>query len=62
MYSSQLSSEMNRCRGELSSMEQELQRLRKDASMKSSQLSCMEETLQQTQGLLEKKNDAGKTH
>lgn len=43
-------------------MEQELQRLRKDASMKSSQLSCMEETLQQTQGLLEKKNDAGKTH
>nr|XP_046216274.1 uncharacterized protein LOC124042039 isoform X3 [Oncorhynchus gorbuscha] len=55
--SSQLSSEINTCRGELSSMEQELQRLRRDTSMNSSQLSYVEETLQKTQGLLEEKND-----
>lgn len=61
VYSSQLSSEINTCRGELSSMEQELQRLRRDTSMNSSQLSYAEETLQKTQGLLEEKNDAGRT-
>ncbi|XP_041752884.1 coiled-coil domain-containing protein 18 [Coregonus clupeaformis] len=38
-------------------MEQELQRLRRDASMKSSQLSRVEEIVQKTQGLLEEKND-----
>ncbi|XP_029582029.1 coiled-coil domain-containing protein 18-like isoform X2 [Salmo trutta] len=54
----QLSSEINTCRGELSSMEQELQRLRRDTSMNSSQLSYAEETLQKTQGLLEEKTDA----
>lgn len=42
-------------------MEQELQRLRRDTSMNSSQLSYAEETLQKTQGLLEEKNDAGRT-
>ncbi|XP_028974833.2 coiled-coil domain-containing protein 18 isoform X1 [Esox lucius] len=54
----QLSSEMSKCRGELLAMEQELQRLRREASIKSSQISQMEETLQKTQGLLEKKNNA----
>ncbi|KAJ8011364.1 hypothetical protein DPEC_G00057380 [Dallia pectoralis] len=54
----QLSSEMSKCRGELLAMEQDLQRLRSDASIKSSQISQIEETLQKTQGLLEKKNDA----
>ncbi|XP_029582031.1 coiled-coil domain-containing protein 18-like isoform X4 [Salmo trutta] len=39
-------------------MEQELQRLRRDTSMNSSQLSYAEETLQKTQGLLEEKTDA----
>ncbi|XP_055738820.1 cytoskeletal protein Sojo-like [Salvelinus fontinalis] len=39
-------------------MEQELQRLRRDTIMNSSQLSYVEETLQKTQGLLEEKNDA----
>ncbi|XP_064848409.1 uncharacterized protein LOC135558497 [Oncorhynchus masou masou] len=53
----QLSYEINTCRGELSSMEQELQRLRRDTSMNSSQLSYVEETLRKTQGLLEEKND-----
>ncbi|KAI4894106.1 hypothetical protein NFI96_020168, partial [Prochilodus magdalenae] len=53
----QLSSEMNTCRGELSEMEQELLRLRRDSNAKSSQLVQMEETLQETKGLLDKKSE-----
>ncbi|XP_035384414.1 coiled-coil domain-containing protein 18 isoform X2 [Electrophorus electricus] len=53
----QLSSEMNQCREELSSMEQELLLLRRDSTAKASQLSQMEETLQETKGLLDKKSE-----
>ncbi|KAK1790718.1 hypothetical protein P4O66_014572, partial [Electrophorus voltai] len=53
----QLSSEMNQCREGLSSMEQELLLLRRDSTAKASQLSQMEETLQETKGLLDKKSE-----
>uniref|UniRef100_A0A3B1JAK3 Coiled-coil domain containing 18 n=1 Tax=Astyanax mexicanus TaxID=7994 RepID=A0A3B1JAK3_ASTMX len=57
LHSQQLSSEMNTCRGELSEMEKELLRLRRDSSAKASQLSQMEEVLQETRGLLDKKSE-----
>ena len=53
---------MNICRGELTEMEQELLRLRRDSNAKSSQLVQMEETLQETKGLLDKKSEMGKLH
>lgn len=50
---------MNKCRVELSDMELELLRLRRDSSAKASQLSQMEETLKETKGMLDKKSDMG---
>ncbi|XP_051989334.1 LOW QUALITY PROTEIN: coiled-coil domain-containing protein 18-like [Xyrauchen texanus] len=53
----QLSSEMSKCRVELSDMELELLHLRRDISTKASQLSQMEDTLKETKGLLDKKSE-----
>ncbi|KAA0719027.1 Coiled-coil domain-containing protein 18 [Triplophysa tibetana] len=53
----QLSSEMNKCRVELSDMDLELLRLRRDSSAKASQLGQMEETLRETKGMLDKKSE-----
>lgn len=53
----QLSSEMSKCRVELSDMELELLRLRRDSNTKASQLVQMEETLKETKGLLDKKSE-----
>ncbi|XP_027013980.2 coiled-coil domain-containing protein 18 [Tachysurus fulvidraco] len=53
----QLSSEMNACREELTDMEKELLQLRRDSSTKATQLSQMEETLQETKGMLDKKSE-----
>lgn len=58
-FSRQLSSEMNACREELSDMEKELLQLRRDSSSKATQLSQMEETLQETRGMLDKKSEMG---
>lgn len=55
----QLSSEMSKCRVELSDMELELLRLRRDSNTKASQLNQMEETLDETKGLLDKKSEMG---
>ncbi|KAJ8406323.1 hypothetical protein AAFF_G00305540 [Aldrovandia affinis] len=53
----QLTAEMSQCRGELTEMELELLRLRRDSSTKASQLNQVEQTLQETQGMLEKKSE-----
>ncbi|TRY87533.1 hypothetical protein DNTS_007090 [Danionella cerebrum] len=53
----QLSSEMSKCRVELSDMELELLRLRRDSNTKASQLVQMEETLKETKGMLDKKSE-----
>lgn len=50
---------MNACREELSDMEKELLQLRRDSSSKATQLSQMEETLQETRGMLDKKSEMG---
>lgn len=50
---------MNKCRVELSDMELELLRLRRDSSSKASQLSQMETTLKETKGMLDKKSEMG---
>lgn len=59
MFFRQLSSEMSKCRVELSDMELELLRLRRDSNTKASQLNQMEETLKETKGLLDKKSEMG---
>lgn len=59
MFFRQLSSEMSKCRVELSDMELELLRLRRDSNTKASQLNQMEETLKETKGLLDKKSEIG---
>lgn len=53
----QLSSEMNECREEITAMEKELLQLRRDSSAKTLQLSQMQESLQETRGILEKKSE-----
>lgn len=40
-------------------MEKELLQLRRDSSSKATQLSQMEETLQETRGMLDKKSEMG---
>lgn len=50
---------MSKCRVELSDMELELLRLRRDSNTKASQLNQMEETLDETKGLLDKKSEMG---
>lgn len=50
---------MSKCRVELSDMELELLRLRRDSNTKASQLNQMEETLKETKGLLDKKSEIG---
>lgn len=50
---------MSKCRVELSDMELELLRLRRDSNTKASQLNQMEETLKETRGLLDKKSEMG---
>lgn len=59
MFFRQLSSEMSKCRVELTDMELELLRLRRDSNTKASQLNHMEETLKETKGLLDKKSELG---
>lgn len=59
LFFRQLSSEMSKCRVELSDMELELLRLRRDSNTKASQLNQMEETLKETRGLLDKKSEMG---
>lgn len=58
-YGSHLTSEMTRCRGELKSKESELKRLRRDVSVRTSQMSHMEENLQHVKIQLESKSDIG---
>lgn len=53
---------MNACREELTEMEKELLQLRRDSSAKATQLSEMEETLQLTRGMLDKKSEMGTLH
>lgn len=50
---------MKACREELTDMEKELLQLRRDSSAKATQLSQMEETLQETKGMLDKKSEMG---
>lgn len=50
---------MNTCREELTEMEKELLQLRRDSTTKTTQLSQMEETLQETRGMLDKKSEIG---
>lgn len=45
---------------ELKSKESELQSLRKDVTIKTTQIGVMDKNLQQTRSLLENKNDLGK--
>ncbi|KAF3699148.1 Coiled-coil domain-containing protein 18 Sarcoma antigen NY-SAR-24 [Channa argus] len=52
-----LTSEMIKCREELVSKESELQCLRRDVSVKTSQISCMEESLQHVKGQLNCKSN-----
>ncbi|XP_044076253.1 coiled-coil domain-containing protein 18 isoform X2 [Siniperca chuatsi] len=54
---SHLTSEMTKCRGELVSKESELQRLRRDIAVKTSQISRMEENLQRMKSQLNSKSD-----
>ncbi|TST47734.1 Coiled-coil domain-containing protein 18 [Bagarius yarrelli] len=54
----QLSAEMNACREELTAMETELLHLRRDSSAKALQLNQMQESMQETRGMLEKKSEA----
>ncbi|XP_053185559.1 coiled-coil domain-containing protein 18 [Scomber japonicus] len=54
---SDLTSEMTKCRGELVSKESELQRLRRDVTAKTSKISRVEESLQQTKSLLDSKSE-----
>lgn len=56
-----LTLEVKKCREELVSKESELERLRKDVGVKTSQISCMEESLQHIKSQLISKNDIGKT-
>lgn len=58
-FCSHLSSEMKKCQGELLSKESELQRLRRDVMVKTSQISSMEESLQHTMSQLDSKSDMG---
>nr|XP_023672397.1 coiled-coil domain-containing protein 18 isoform X2 [Paramormyrops kingsleyae] len=53
----QLTAEMSSCRNGLTDLETELLQLRRDSGIKASQLNQMEETLQETQGQLEKKSE-----
>lgn len=53
---------MNTCREELTAMEKELLQLRRDSSAKATQLGQMEETLQETRGMLDKKSEMGTLH
>lgn len=50
---------MNACREELTEMEKELLQLRRDSNAKATQLNQMEETLQETRGMLDKKSEIG---
>ncbi|KAF3858777.1 hypothetical protein F7725_011978 [Dissostichus mawsoni] len=54
---SHLKSEMVKCRGELVSKDSELHRLQRDVTVKTSQISCMDESLQQLRSLLNSKSD-----
>ncbi|CAJ1071872.1 coiled-coil domain-containing protein 18 [Xyrichtys novacula] len=54
---SHLTSEMKECRGELDSKESELKRLRRDVAIKTSHISCIEETLKNMTNQLEKKSE-----
>lgn len=53
---------MTKCRGELVSKESELQRLRRDVTVKTSQISRMEENLRHTISQLDSKSDMGMLH
>lgn len=50
---------MSQCQGKLTEMELELLRLRRDSSSKASQITQMKESLEETQGMLEKKAEMG---
>ncbi|XP_062852606.1 coiled-coil domain-containing protein 18 isoform X2 [Trichomycterus rosablanca] len=52
-----LQEEMNKYRGELSEKERELLKIRRASGAKASQLAQMEKMLQETKGMLEKKNE-----
>lgn len=49
---------MNKFRGELSEKEQELLKIRRDSDTKACELAKMEKMLQETKGMLEKKNES----
>lgn len=53
---------MTKCRGELQSQQSELQFLRKDVSVKTSQIGHMEKSLQLVKRQLESKSDTGMTY
>lgn len=50
---------MTKCRVELVSKESELKHLKKDVAVKSSQISLLEESLQQLKGRLDATTDTG---
>lgn len=52
---------MTKCKGELESKESELQRLRREVSVKTLQIAHMEESLQDTRNQLDSKSDMGRT-
>lgn len=56
---SHVASDMAKSKGELLSKELELQRLKKDIINKSSQISCMEESLHRIQTQLDSKTNLG---
>lgn len=58
-YCSHLKSEVVKCRGELVSKDSELHRLQRDVTVKTSQISCLDESLQQLSSLLNSKSDMG---
>uniref|UniRef100_A0A3Q4M603 Coiled-coil domain containing 18 n=1 Tax=Neolamprologus brichardi TaxID=32507 RepID=A0A3Q4M603_NEOBR len=57
LHRQHLTLEVKKCREELVSKESELERLRKDVGVKTSQISCMEESLQHIKSQLISKND-----
>ena len=60
-FFSHLTSEMEKCRTELVSKESELEHLKRSVSIRTSQISGLEESLQSMRGQLISKSDTGQT-